>query len=461
MKKTKRFLLVLISLLFAVMCAVPQAYAGGALTAGDLQLSDTVPAWELTELVSNIETYEPIPLLCIRISYDANGNGKDDFDPSQPKKLTDLESEYYGEQWCYSSDTYWSNMLFGKTGKTLYNFYRINSNEKFWFTPAQENFGSTDDGVVHVIIKSKHPNATTPSDYTSDNSSRLLAIQAASDYVDFTQFDKDGNGIVSRTELAVIFVCGGYEYSSWKGSTKMAFGTHAHYTSGSGTKTDGVSVLHGTGYVRIGEYVGTSSCNPVGTVAHELCHYLGEPDLYDTGKNSNSKWTPLTGTMSLMSSGSHNAGGGEAGGTSPSNIDAYLSCDLGFVNSETVIDGEYTLYSRQSSKGEYNVLKINTPNPQEYYLVENRYSKASPDYFDALSDGQKGIVIWHIDEQSVSSNMNKYSTYVDPAIVIMAPTGISSTNCAFRVIPGAEGSAKKNMFVPCDVKYMFPVSMTP
>ena len=61
----------------------------------------------------NAEGLSPIPLLVIKISFDANGNGKNDFDQSDSKRLfNDKTSPYYGEQWCDSSDKYWADILF-------------------------------------------------------------------------------------------------------------------------------------------------------------------------------------------------------------------------------------------------------------------------------------------------------------------------------------------------------------
>ena len=51
----------------------------------------------LTELPDNSWSLDPIPLLVIKISFDANKNGIDDYDMSNGSKLySDKTSPYYG-----------------------------------------------------------------------------------------------------------------------------------------------------------------------------------------------------------------------------------------------------------------------------------------------------------------------------------------------------------------------------
>ena len=46
---------------------------------------------------------QPAPLLIVIASYDANGNGKNDFDPAHPELVTDKTSPIYGEQWALTT----------------------------------------------------------------------------------------------------------------------------------------------------------------------------------------------------------------------------------------------------------------------------------------------------------------------------------------------------------------------
>ena len=188
----------------------------------------------------------PIPLLCIRISFDANGNGVDDWDPYDSSKLyRDEKSEYYGEQWIHSSVGYWTNMLFSKESKSLYAYYNEISCGSFYFYAGEETQGEVNDGIIDVVLHMSHPRARITNNFTSDGGERRAALEAANEYVDFKSYDKNGNGYVDYTELAIVFVLAGYEHAYSTGgrlSAMEAFGTHAHYTSGSGIRLDNVYV---------------------------------------------------------------------------------------------------------------------------------------------------------------------------------------------------------------------------
>ncbi|MBQ9510814.1 MAG: M6 family metalloprotease domain-containing protein [Clostridia bacterium] len=410
---------------------------------------------------SNYNYLSPIPLLIIKISYDANGNGRNDFDAQNPSKLTDKNSEFYGEQWSYSDDTVWYKNFFD-TGNSasMINFYKKMTNDKFWYYPAEETSadvqknGKENDGIVNVIVKHKHPEAKTNSDSSEDAASRQAALREADKYVNFASFDKNKDGKISYNELAIAFVCAGYESSGTSKTSKLAFGVHAHYTNGSGINADGVSVGN-SGFVRLGEYVTSDTPATIGVLAHELGHFIGAADLYDT--SSGGSYSKYVGNMSLMASGSW----GGSKGAGPSYMDPYNAIVCGIARSSLIVDdGEYTLYSRQSKKGDYNILKITTQNPNEYYLIENRYSDS--DVFDkSLTDAQKGIVIWHVDESIAASFGNKLNSsggMHDPSVAVIGTSSLSTT--AFKYIDNSI-NGQSYTFVPYSTKYKFPISGGP
>ncbi|MBO4354444.1 MAG: InlB B-repeat-containing protein [Clostridia bacterium] len=403
----------------------------------------------------------PIPLLCIRVSFDANGNGEDDYDPYNPTKLySDKEADYYGEQWIHSSASYWQKMLFAEGNKSLYDFYSEMTDGKFYYYAGEENEGVVNDGIVDVAIHLAHPRSKLTSG-TADGGERRAALIAANEYVDFSKYDKNGNGYVDYYELAIVFVLAGYEaaYNSSRPSSAIAFGTHAHYTGGGGVILDDVVVTQSghQGYVKCGEYMNSSNPITVGTVAHELGHFIGAADLYDTG---NGNWSGYVSNMSLMASGSHNNNAGSPRGAEPSYMDPFHMIYVGITTSETVRDGEYTLYSRESTVGDYNIIRINTENPNEYYLVENRYATSTyGSGFDSSQSGGQGIVIWHIDDEIVNrGKVNNANSGHDPGVVIMGRTSITSTYCAFARRENLDESYYT--FIAANTKYKFPVSKT-
>ena len=59
--------------------------------------ADTGKSSTLTELPSETFSLSPIPLLILKVSFDANGNGKNDFDVANGSALyANKDSELYG-----------------------------------------------------------------------------------------------------------------------------------------------------------------------------------------------------------------------------------------------------------------------------------------------------------------------------------------------------------------------------
>ena len=418
---------------------------------------------------------DPVPLLCIVVNFDANGNGVDDnADGKNYSKVTDKKNELYGEQWCHFNHDIWSDMLFGEEGQTLMNYYKMMSGGKFYFTPAPETYadesknGTVNDGVVEIVINGKHLNAQGDYVYYYRQ-----ALRQVDEYVDFSVFDKNGNGKVDQYELVISFINGGAELAqtpyNWQnlGDYGMeAFRSRAYYRKDDGTmlydSAEGYKIGYG-GLFTTGSWSYHSEREDKATEfavwAHELGHYLGAPDYYDTDKgNAGGIGNDfVTGYYSLMGKGCH--------GGQPSHLDPFTMTSectgYGFHKAFDVQeDGEYTLYSKTSSEGDYNIIKINTPNPGEYYLIENRY--VSPGYegeaFDTynISDKQ-GIVIWHVDENSFSrAGANNATSKKDPTLAVYATNSkiIARSSGSF---PVAFGKSVKT-FDP--TSYEFPYSGT-
>ncbi len=391
-------------------------------------------------LTETAKPYEPASLLFIRVSFDADGDGEDDYDPKTPSKLySNKSSPCYGEQWLHTKASKFYNVAYNETN-SLNTYYKALSGGRFYFTPAEESYSDEalenyeNDGIIDVVINVAHPQAMAlkkgvsgNKQYSDDYGQRHMALRAADEYIDFSKFDKNGDGFVTTTELAIVFVYAGYEYSSGTQTSISHFGVWAHCSYNSGVVLDGVKVSERANakYVRLGECEnGTLTIMRMGTVAHELGHAFGAYDLYDTD-SSGIKW-PSVGSMSLMASGSHNGSGAH-----PAQLDPYHMTMFGFVLPTAVScdTKEYTLYSLDSDEGEYNVLKVNTPDPAEYYLVELRTSSGVDSTMPSTS---AGVFVWHIDEDIIrgamsginDSTMTDGEVDHDPAVTLLHASGL-------------------------------------
>lgn len=133
-------------------------------------------------------------------------------------------------------------------------------------------------------------------------------------------------------------------------------------------------------------------------LAHEFGHQLGLPDLYDTDGSSKG-----LGPFSLMGEGSNNYGRGDRPGQVIAPMDPWSRIQLKGIDAEFVTtSGEYELHSADT--GKYNVLRINTDNPGEYFLVENRQLKDRDAPLKRNVRQTGGILIYHIDENIINEN---------------------------------------------------------
>lgn len=302
-----------------------------------------------------------------------------------------------------NTDADWSDRFFGASGRTVNAYYNEVSNGSFQFVPAEETAGTANDGVIRVSLNYAHPNFGNFYDTAGQNLAKN-ALSAADAYIDFSTFDTNGDGYISSDELCVAIVAAGGESSS--GSPSPSIWAHNwSLSSANAVVLDGKSVCarnYGS-YIEMGEIHGsqtTSHMATIGIPCHELGHCLGLSDLYDTSGNSDG-----IGIHSLMAGGIWLLGNGTFQGDCPSNLDAWCKVRLGFVNPVTISSsGTYTLNA--VAIGNYNVYKIPTSNPDQYFLLENRQF-SNFDTGLASKCKNTGIAVWHIDEGVIrSGDMN-------------------------------------------------------
>ena len=290
----------------------------------------------------------------------------------------------------------WHDFYFGSSNSVATYFNEM-SKGKFIIVPANESYGTKNDGVIVVDIDRKHPNLTSES---SDREYETLTkifeemLEQVDDYIDFSKYDKDGDGNVLATELTITMIASGYEENDYSYGENQVSGiciNEDYYTY-----VDGVGVGD---YILCGELDmnenGRYDIVTIGIACHETAHVLGLPDLYDTDYSSIG-----LGFHSLMSEGCNNRKSGERYGETPSPLIAWCKIYVGFAEPEVVTkDGEYTLYGQ--STDDYNIIKIEEGDG--YYLIENidfnGYGAGIKEYMD-----HSGIAIWYIDESVMTED---------------------------------------------------------
>lgn len=194
------------------------------------------------------------------------------------------------------------------------------------------------------------------------------------DGIDFSQFDNNGDG---ELDGLVIFHSGfgaeqgknGYiwshRWSLWGSSDRNYDGVHISNYCINPAKRD-----FGNGITQV----------RVGVVTHEFGHILGLPDLYDTDQNSEGggNWCLMAGGPWMNSE------------RTPCQMNAWCKSELGWLT-----------YTELSGKGHHSLkntldsniaFRVNTTEPNEYFLLENRQQKGWDRYLPG-----RGLAIWHID----------------------------------------------------------------
>ncbi len=364
------------------------------------------------------ETKE-IPLIVILANFDADGDGVNDWDPEIPDKLyKDKNQKYYGEQWAGSELTDHYDLYFGD-GLSLSNYYEELTMGAFRFVPIEfdkvPEGSPVQDGMIEVTVSIPHPSASGKA-----QASITEVFQATDPYINYAKYDTNKNGVIDATEMGVVILNPGQDKSNGTTSLNGRHYFQVHGTSqGLSASCDGVTFSKVSNF---GEYGKNAGIMQIGTPAHELAHNLGAEDLYDTNRGGHNGgevvgW-PRAYDFSLESNGNH-----RGNGAYPTYLDPYHRIYLGWADYEVVEDGVYTIYSTLTDK--YKILRVNTPDPGEYYLIEIRLKEG----FEAKltnGDSKGGIMIWHIDddlnrrffvEGSASTSTLLHGERHDPAIV--------------------------------------------
>ncbi|MCP3776167.1 M6 family metalloprotease domain-containing protein [Paenibacillus sp. MZ04-78.2] len=315
------------------------------------------------------------------------------------------------------SDSEWNDRFFGDKEGTVKHYYKEVSAGKMTIGPAAESYGTAGDGIVRVKLGYPHPN--TKGDTGAVNKKIVKdAIAAADPYVNFASFDTNNDGKVTRDELFLVTVTAGYETAYSKNVTPSVW---AHRWSAGTWQGDGKTV--NLDYVMQGEIHGrpesADHMATIGVLVHEMGHLFDLPDLYDVDGSSSG-----IGPHSLMAGGSWATYGNNHSGSTPVHPDAWSKYRLGWVKpTEVSANGShtYTLNTVQpSNPNAYNVVKINTSAPGQFFLLENRgfvgYDRGLE---KALNGGKPGVAIWHVDETLLrlsnqnTNNANEHHKMVD------------------------------------------------
>ncbi|GAP13408.1 protein containg M6 family metalloprotease domain [Longilinea arvoryzae] len=316
-----------------------------------------------------------------------------------------------------------ANLIFG-ANSSVRDFYQDASFNQLNFTPAAENNGTANDGVIGWLnLGYAHPNT---GDLTSTANQLIVknALIAADQYIDYSLYDTNHDNYISNNELHIIVVVAGYE-ASYDYSTPAVWAHRWSLNDVTPPTRDGKvlgSYPYG-GYAQFGEFHGDHQAT-IGVMAHELGHDLTWPDLYDIDNSSEG-----VGNWSIMGSGSWNYFSGYDG-NSPAMPDAWLKWYQGWITPTDVHATQAGVSIAQAETNPRAYRLLSNPNgvdwnfevtsgSGEYFLVENRQLTG----YDAGLPGC-GLLVWHIDE-SVTSDNYANANENRPLVKLMEADGLN------------------------------------
>ena len=317
---------------------------------------------------------------------------------------------------------HFASKIFG-TSSSVSHYYDRASLGNMTFGPAAETHGTINDGIVGWLDM-----AGTPPDSTTFNSeltdlqkvTKLEsiahdALSQAKPYVNFASYDSNNNNIIDTYELAVVIVLAGYEELVNRDESVGLLNPDnttsprvaAHSTSFSILASPDFNGKIIQWFSILGERHADSAAS-MGVAAHELGHViLGWPDLYDTDFTSSG-----IGNWGLMGYGVWGFSATDSiYGETPVLPSAWSRMKQNWISPIDITNttGVYTITQSTDSNAP-TILRINTLNSNEYFLVENRqnheYDAGLSCLLDFNCDFPGGLAIWHIDD-SIGSVTNE------------------------------------------------------
>ena len=229
------------------------------------------------------------------------------------------------------------------------------------------------------------------------------ACAAVDDMVDFSAYDRDGDGVVDH-----VFVIHSGDDQASTVEMNDIWSILAHDIN---VKFDGVLVSTA---VLVGEEPSFDKPH-LGIYFHEFFHDFGAPDVYGgnfTGP-SDHKW----GLMGQFGPYQGEIINGIGNGLQPSHISGYLKWDfdarpengrLGWIQPVEIREdvSKLSIPSFELPPHDNKLFKIDIPgkinrfgDSTEFFLIENRYRESGALFDTGLPES--GILIWHIDETNV------------------------------------------------------------
>lgn len=273
------------------------------------------------------------------------------------------------------------------------------------------------------------------------------AVLLANLDVDFSKFDKDGDGYVDF--IHIIFA------GTSEAETGITDDIWPHsWNFKLDTTLDGMSFYK---YSCSNEKRKSGDINGIGVACHEIGHDLGLPDYYDTDYFYSGGKSYTLGTWDLMDGGSYNNDS-----NTPPFMNSFSAHKLGWIDLPELTPGDYAIHAITDSAHAYKI----TLSEDEFFVIEHRRKKK----WDTYLKGE-GLVIYHGDhglinpwfesrKNTINVNPNDRGFFFEPSSGNIAEINSSNlpfsnlTSPAFTDITLAKTRLKNGLIVNTPITYI-------
>lgn len=234
------------------------------------------------------------------------------------------------------------------------------------------------------------------------------AVDSAAAYVDFSDYDNDGDGYIDG--LHIIFA----GYGEEAGASSDCIWSHKWNIFDAPTYNNTVVNVYSCSPECRGNYGGYIT--NIGVICHELGHVFGAPDYYDTDYAGSGGEFPGLGKWDIMSSGSWNGNGKTPAQHNPYTkifIYRWASCDT--INA---IDSMYILDPAETSNNAFH--RVNTATPGDFYLLENRQNIKWDNDIPS-----HGMIVYHVHRNANGAHVTNH-THPQQIYILSKSTGNDS-----------------------------------
>lgn len=302
----------------------------------------------------------------------------------------------FSDESIIGSEEKWYEKIFGQDQNTLRGYYKEVTHDALNLIPALETDGIMNDGIIKIKLDRPHPN--TGQEIGETRALLEEIALALEDKVALKVYDRNDNGVLDQEELGVLVILAGYESSRTTPADYPQFRAHHLFSDISLAMVDQIGLMNVIYVSELEYFSGATELTTMAVFAHELGHQFGLPDLYDIDDSSKG-----LGPFSLMAEGTGNYYHGQRPGEIIAHFDPWSLIQLKAVTPDLInSSGEYELSSMET--GNYNIIRINTENENEYFLIENRRVEGRDLGFRNSLRQNGGILIYHIDESIINEN---------------------------------------------------------